>query len=91
MCTTWTFYLERYCGLLKREVKSRSQPWRNIDERLIHFARLSTLRAMYNLEDYLIFSKSSRTVAITNREHIYGDCEYHKFCFVVISNITTVY
>ncbi|KAI0682508.1 hypothetical protein BC835DRAFT_1298874 [Cytidiella melzeri] len=51
MSVTWTFYLERYCGFLKRELQSRSQPWRNIDIRLQHFARLSQLQVLYDLKD----------------------------------------
>ncbi|KAJ7271435.1 hypothetical protein B0H12DRAFT_996022, partial [Mycena haematopus] len=36
--TTWTFLMERYCGFLKRGLRSRSQPWANLNNRMLHYA-----------------------------------------------------
>ncbi|KAI0685378.1 hypothetical protein BC835DRAFT_1290373, partial [Cytidiella melzeri] len=74
MSVTWTFYLERYCGFLKRELQSRSQPWKNIDIRLQHFARLSQLRIVYDLKDVLP-STHRLDIPISSREFMYYDCE----------------
>ncbi|KDQ49559.1 hypothetical protein JAAARDRAFT_200773 [Jaapia argillacea MUCL 33604] len=31
--TTWTFWMERFCGYMKSALKSRSQPWANLNQR----------------------------------------------------------
>ncbi len=78
MSGTWTFYLERYCGILKREVKSRSSPWRNMDERLLHFTRLSQLRAMFDLDDELPSMRRAKTWVSTH-EATRDDCEFYQY------------
>lgn len=50
MPVTWSFYMERYCGFLKRALRSRSQPWRNLDERIKHFAYITQIRMRFNLQ-----------------------------------------
>ncbi|KAF7334036.1 hypothetical protein MVEN_02309100 [Mycena venus] len=38
--TTWTFFMERYCGFLKRGLRSKSQPWANLNNRVLNYAYL---------------------------------------------------
>ncbi|KAH6897841.1 hypothetical protein BKA70DRAFT_1025460, partial [Coprinopsis sp. MPI-PUGE-AT-0042] len=34
--TTWTFFMERFCGLLKRALRSLVSPWANLSNRTLH-------------------------------------------------------
>ena len=51
--TTWTFHLERFCGILQGALRSQSQPWANLNNRITQLAYLGQLGACYNLEDEL--------------------------------------
>jgi hypothetical protein len=45
--------MERGCGDFKRNLRSRSAPWSNLDKRVLHSAYLDQLGSRYNLEDEL--------------------------------------
>jgi hypothetical protein len=45
--------MERFCGVLKGSLHSRSQPWGNLNKRLLLIAYLEQLAARYDLEDEL--------------------------------------
>ncbi|KAF9219637.1 hypothetical protein BS17DRAFT_760578 [Gyrodon lividus] len=51
--TTWTFYMERFCAMLQNSLKSRSQPWSNLNKSLLHVAYLEQLGVCYDLSDEL--------------------------------------
>ena len=51
--TTWTFHLERFCGILQGALRSQSQPWANLNNRITQLAYLGKLGARYDLEDEL--------------------------------------
>ncbi len=72
MCHTWSFYLERYFGFLKQGLRSCSQSWRNLDERVKHFAYISQLQAKYDLHDEL---PTVSKYDISQSEKIYQECE----------------
>ncbi|KAI0364415.1 hypothetical protein BV20DRAFT_956208 [Pilatotrama ljubarskyi] len=50
---TWTFFMERFCGSLKRALRSRTHPWANLDRRAVNLAHAAHLRARYDLEEEL--------------------------------------
>ncbi|KAI0646642.1 hypothetical protein C8Q79DRAFT_908784 [Trametes meyenii] len=52
---TWTFFMERFCGHLKRALRSRAYPWSHLDRRVANIAHLAHLRARYDLEEELDF------------------------------------
>lgn len=84
MPVTWSFYMERYCGFLKQALHSRSQPWRNLDERIKHFAYITQVRMRFNLQhdlDLLINDDISDfededAFEISSAERIVLGCKY---------------
>ncbi|PSR75102.1 hypothetical protein PHLCEN_2v9325 [Hermanssonia centrifuga] len=71
MSTTWSFYMERYCGFLKQGLRSRSQPWRNLDERIKDFACISQLQLKYNLHEEL--PSMDKREEISSSERVYDE------------------
>ncbi|KAF9222843.1 hypothetical protein BS17DRAFT_767596 [Gyrodon lividus] len=51
--TTWTFYMERFCGMLQHDIRSRARPWSNLNKSLLHMVYLEQLAVRYNLSDEL--------------------------------------
>ncbi|EIN12023.1 hypothetical protein PUNSTDRAFT_62011, partial [Punctularia strigosozonata HHB-11173 SS5] len=49
--TTWTFFMERFCGILKDSLRSKSQPWSNLNNRAIQLAYLSKLAMLYSVDE----------------------------------------
>ncbi|KJA13854.1 hypothetical protein HYPSUDRAFT_151076, partial [Hypholoma sublateritium FD-334 SS-4] len=47
--TTWTFWVERYCGYLQAGLKSKVAPWANLNNRILHKAYLEQIDIYYNL------------------------------------------
>ncbi|KAI0368214.1 hypothetical protein BV20DRAFT_1037221 [Pilatotrama ljubarskyi] len=47
---TWTFFMERFCGHLKRALRSRVQPWAHLDRRATNLAHAAQLQAKYDLQ-----------------------------------------
>jgi len=56
--STWTFWIERFCGMLQRGLHSLSHPWSNLDKHTLHMTYLGQLSARYNLTDELAFLNS---------------------------------
>ncbi|KAJ7206334.1 hypothetical protein GGX14DRAFT_367370 [Mycena pura] len=48
--TTWTFWMERYCGFLKASLRSKRHPWSNLNKNILHMAYLEQLGVRYDLE-----------------------------------------
>ncbi|EGO30536.1 hypothetical protein SERLADRAFT_412356 [Serpula lacrymans var. lacrymans S7.9] len=73
--TSWTFYMERYCGYLQAGLHSRRFPWSNLNKRVLHAVYLSQLKLKYNLDDELKdFHSSQRNYSILKQnEKIYPD------------------
>ena len=51
--TTWTFYMERYCGFLKARLRSRKFPWANLNNTVLNYAYLEQIGERYDLADEL--------------------------------------
>jgi len=51
--TTWTFHMERFCGVLKGSLHSRSQPWGNLNKCLLLIAYLEQLAARYRFGGWI--------------------------------------
>ncbi|KAJ3536584.1 hypothetical protein NMY22_g5977 [Coprinellus aureogranulatus] len=56
--TTWTFFMERFCGLLKQALKSKRFPWANLTKRALHVTWLNQLIYRYDLEEELSMPRS---------------------------------
>ncbi|EIN12015.1 hypothetical protein PUNSTDRAFT_63385 [Punctularia strigosozonata HHB-11173 SS5] len=72
--TTWTFYMERFCGYLKDALRSRSQPWSNLNNRILQLAYLNKLAILYTIDDDDI-AGVDRGLILSKGEHIYPNCE----------------
>ncbi|KAJ7719689.1 hypothetical protein DFH07DRAFT_972824 [Mycena maculata] len=68
--TTWTFWMERYCGFLKRALSSKTSPWANLNNIVLHRAYLEQLEALYDLTDELA-SPNQRTNGLSSSEFQY--------------------
>lgn len=49
----WAFPMERYCGRLKRAVRSRRHPYGSLDRYVLEDAQLTQIKAFYNLTEEL--------------------------------------
>ncbi|KAF5315532.1 hypothetical protein D9611_004820 [Ephemerocybe angulata] len=58
--TTWTFFMERFCGLLKRALRSRRHPWANLTKRTLHLTMLNQLKYRYDLHEELSLPPTDR-------------------------------
>jgi hypothetical protein len=72
---TWTFHMERYCGMLQGCLRSRSQPWGNLNKHILQIAYLAQLGAKYSLDEELIMvDKHTVTNVLSRHEQDYLDC-----------------
>ena len=79
--TTWTFWMERYCGYLKAGLRSHSHPWMNLNNKILHKAYMEFTDVFYGLEDQQIFvSKTS----IANKETTYTGCRCYLHFQIII-------
>ena len=51
--TYWAFPMERFCGRLQSSLRSRRDPWSNLNERVVAIARLDQIKLKYGLDDEL--------------------------------------
>ncbi|KAJ7188518.1 hypothetical protein C8R46DRAFT_23318 [Mycena filopes] len=59
--TTYTFYMERYCGFLKAGLRSKVHPWANLNNRILNYSYLEQLGVRYDLADELeVFGRRKR-------------------------------
>ena len=56
--TTWTFFMERYCGLLQRNLHSRGRPWSNMNKNILYSIYREQLMLRYELQDELLASSN---------------------------------
>lgn len=49
----WAFAMERFCGKMARNIKSRRFPYANLDNRILTQAQLTCVLQRYNLDDTL--------------------------------------
>ena len=75
--TTWTFHMERYCGMLQSCLHSRSQPWGNLNKRVLQLTHLAQLNAKFDLEEELaVVDMHTVTNVLSRYEHNYPDCKF---------------
>ncbi|KAF7354170.1 hypothetical protein MVEN_01104700 [Mycena venus] len=67
--TTWTFFMERYCGILQAGLRSKRFPWANLNNNILHVAYLEQLNARYDLEAE--FSSASRVKKIRSKNGVH--------------------
>jgi len=68
--------MERFCGASKGALRSRSQPWGNLNNRLIQLAYLGQLAARYDLEDELTMVDQFKVSNELSRfERVFAGCE----------------
>ncbi|KAJ7688114.1 hypothetical protein B0H17DRAFT_1135769 [Mycena rosella] len=68
--TTWTFFMEHYCGFLKHGLRSKRFPWANLNNCTLNYAYMEQIGVRYDLSDELsIFGL--RSSAPTQSEHVY--------------------
>ncbi|KAJ7124120.1 hypothetical protein C8R43DRAFT_1147581, partial [Mycena crocata] len=68
--STWTFYMERYCGFLKAGLRSKRFPWANLNNRILNYAYLEQLGSRYDLADELEIH-GLRSRGPSQSEHVY--------------------
>ena len=74
--------MERYCGYLQAGLHSRSHPWANLNNRILHKAYLEQIDVYYGLEDDLtITSKDLR-----RGEKVFDGCRSISITFYTISH-----
>jgi hypothetical protein len=76
--TTWTFWMERYCGYLQAGLKSRTHPWANLNNRVLHKAYLEQIDIYYDLQDGLTITSSTD---LKRGEKIFDMCRWPKYKF----------
>ena len=69
---TWTFYVERFCGDLQRGLRSKSQPWANLNKRVMKMAYLEQLAVRFDLEEELSIGEA--TSELSHSEKLYPEC-----------------
>jgi hypothetical protein len=74
MWASWTFYMERFCGILQTGLRSRVQPWANLNRRILHMAYLQVLAAKYNVDDELYVVGSHDGDGPRRNETSYPEC-----------------
>ena len=78
---TWTFYVERCCGELQRGLRSKKQPWSNLNKRVTRIAYLEQLAVQFDLDEEL--SISENTSELSRGERIFVECT-HIFLFTML-------
>jgi hypothetical protein len=62
MWAYWAFPMERYCGSLKRAVKSRRFPFPSIDRHITEVAQLTQIKMFHRLHDSLSLKPPNRDI-----------------------------
>jgi len=74
MWATWTFYLERFCGILQMGLRSRTHPWSNLSKRNLHMAYLGQLTVKFDLDDELCVVGNRKEAVPSCNETVYPEC-----------------
>ena len=83
--TTWTFWMECYCGHLQAGLRSHSHPWMNLNNRVLHKAYVEFTDVFYNLEDLV---SNPPTV---ERKITYVGCKYCLHFQIMNLHTTSIY
>lgn len=63
--------MERYCGYLQAGLRSRSHPWANLTNRVLHKAYIAQIDVYYDLDDDLTITSSKD---LGRGEKVFDDC-----------------
>ena len=80
--TTWTFWMERYCAYLQAGLRSRSHPWANLNNCVLHKAYLEQIDLYYGLEDDLTTTGTSKELQRCKR--LFDGCGFCLSTFLAI-------
>jgi hypothetical protein len=78
--------MERYCGYLQAGLRSRTHPWANLNNRLLHKAYLEQIDIYYDLQDDLTITSSTD---LKRGEKIFEGCrfpEYLRYFMILTCN-----
>ncbi|KAG2135445.1 hypothetical protein DEU56DRAFT_392100, partial [Suillus clintonianus] len=71
--TTWTFFLERYCQKFKTALKSRVQPWGNLNKEVLYTAYLQQVVLRYDVQEEVSLSIRRDWSQLTTHETVIKD------------------
>jgi len=71
--------MERYCGYLQAGLRSRTHPWANLNNRLLHKAYLEQIDIYYDLQDDLTITSSTD---LKRGEKIIEGCRFLEYIFI---------
>jgi hypothetical protein len=79
--------MEHFCGALQGALRSRSQPWGNLNNRLKLLAYIVQLAAWYDLEDELTTVDNFKvTNELSRFEQDFEGCRSSKLCSTKLNN-----
>jgi hypothetical protein len=67
--------MERYCGVLQAGLRSRSAPWANLNNLVLHKAYLEQLGVLYDLDEELSSVKRAKG-SLSRTEFVYDGCKW---------------
>ena len=70
--------MERYCGYLQAGLRSRTHPWANLNNKLLHKAYLEQIDIYYDLQDDLTITSSAE---LKRGEKTIRGCRFHDYYF----------
>lgn len=77
--------MERFCGSLKRALRSKRYPWANLSKRTYYVAMLNQLWYRYNLKEELALPNQNyrqrKPGEFTQNEQEFEDCKFSLFAF----------
>jgi hypothetical protein len=85
---TWTFYVERCCGELQRGLRSKKQPWSNLNKRVTRIAYLEQLAVRFDLDEEL--STGENTSELSRGERIFVECMHIFLCKVLLTYLESL-
>lgn len=71
--TTWSFFLERYCQKFKIALKSRVQPWGNLNKEVLYTTYLQQVVLRYDVQEEVSLSIRRDWSQLTTHETVFED------------------
>lgn len=75
--STWTFFMERYCGMLQRSLRSQTQPWSNLNKVLHNNIILEQLSTRYDVTEELAWWDDHNEDGLAGSERTFGKCKFY--------------
>jgi hypothetical protein len=64
--------MERYCGYLQAGLRSKTHPWANLNNRVLHKAYIEQIDIFYNLDKELNITSNRH---LSKYEMVFDQCE----------------